>query len=62
MRIIVTESQFKRVLLVETKTEVLPDDKLGRAKSLLKKLMGRGFNLGESSAMVGNMWFRSHHY
>ena len=59
MRIIVTESQFKRVLLVETKTEVLPDDKLGRAKSLLKKLMGRGFNLGESSAMVGNMWIES---
>ena len=59
MRIIVTESQFKRVLLVETKTEVLPDDRLGRAKSLVKKLMSRGFNLEESSAMVGNMWIES---
>ena len=59
MRIIVTESQFKRVLLVETKTEVLPDDRLGRAKSLVKKLMSRGFNLEESSAIVGNMWIES---
>lgn len=59
MRIIVTESQFKRVLLTETKTIVVPDEKLGRAKSLVNKLMSRGFNLEESSAMVGNMWIES---
>lgn len=59
MRIIITESQFKRVLLTETKTVVVPDDKLNRAASLVNKLKSRGFTLSQASAMVGNMWIES---
>ena len=59
MKIIITENQLKTILLTETKTIVVPDEKLDRAKSLVDKLMNKGFDLSQSSAMVGNMWIES---
>jgi hypothetical protein len=56
MRIIITESQLNRVLIVETKQVVITDEKLKKASSLVNKLSARGFNLSDSSAIVGNMW------
>lgn len=59
MRIIITESQFNRFLLTETKQVVITDEKLGKAKSIVNKLVGRGFSIENASAMVGNMWAES---
>ena len=59
MKIIITENQLKTILLTETKTIVVPDEKLDRAKSLVDKLMNKGFDLSQSSAIVGNMWIES---
>ena len=59
MRIIITENQLKTILLTETKTIVVPDNQLDRAKSLVDKLKGKGFTLSQSAAMVGNMWIES---
>lgn len=59
MRILISESQFKKILLVETNTIVVPDDKLTRAKDLVNKLKSRGFTLSQASSMVGNMWIES---
>ena len=59
MRIIITETQLKRVLLNETKQEVITDEYLNKAVSIVKKLNSRGFNGDESCAMAGNMWAES---
>ena len=59
MRIIITEAQLKRVLLNETKQEVITDEYLNKAVSIVKKLNSRGFNDDESCAMAGNMWAES---
>jgi hypothetical protein len=59
MRIIITESQLNRVLLIETKQSIISDEKLNKAESLVNKLTAKGFDLKESAAIVGNMWLES---
>ncbi len=57
MKIIITENQLKRIILNEsTKQVAITDEKLSKAASLVNKLTERGFNLDDSSAIVGNMW------
>ena len=59
MRILITENQFKRLLLTETKQEIITDDFLDKASKIVKKLVSRGFNTEQSCAMAGNMWAES---
>jgi hypothetical protein len=59
MRIIITETQLKRVLLNETKQEVITDEYLNKAVSVVKKLISRGFSKDQACAMAGNMWAES---
>jgi len=59
MRIIITETQFKRVLLYETKQSVITDEYLDKAKDIVSKLQNRGFSLDSSCAMAGNIWAES---
>ena len=59
MRIIITETQFKRVLLYETKQSVITDEFLDKAKDIVSKLQNRGFSLDSSCAMAGNIWAES---
>lgn len=59
MRIIITESQFERFLIAETKQSVISDEKLGKAKNIVNKLVSRGFSIENASAMAGNMWAES---
>jgi hypothetical protein len=59
MRIIITETQFKRVLLNETKQDIITDEYLDKAVSIVKKLVSRGFSADHGCAMAGNMWAES---
>lgn len=59
MRIIITETQLKRVLLYETKQEVITDEFLDKAKDIVTKLQNRGFSLDSACAMAGNIWAES---
>lgn len=59
MRIIITETQLKRVLLYETKQEVITDEYLDKAKSIVTKLQSRGFTIDAACAMSGNIWAES---
>lgn len=59
MRIIITETQLKKVLLYETKQEIITDEYLDKAKSTVSKLQTRGFNIDEACAMAGNIWAES---
>lgn len=59
MRIIITETQLKKVLLFETKQEVITDEYLDKAKDIVTKLQNRGFSLDSACAMAGNIWAES---
>ena len=59
MRIIITESQLKSILLTETKQVIIPDDKLPSAEIVVNKLISRGFDLTHACAMGGNIWIES---
>ena len=59
MRIIITETQLKRVLLYETKQQVITDEYLDKAKDIVTKLQNRGFSLDSACAMAGNIWAES---
>jgi hypothetical protein len=59
MRIIITETQLKKVLLYETKQEVVTDEYLDKAKDIVTKLQNRGFGLDAACAMAGNIWAES---
>jgi hypothetical protein len=59
MRIIITETQLKKVLLFETKQEIITDEYLDKAVSIVKKLSSRGFSADHACAMAGNMWAES---
>lgn len=59
MRIIITETQLKKVLLYETKQEVITDEYLDKAKEIVTKLQNRGFGLDAACAMAGNIWAES---
>ena len=59
MRIIISETQLKNILLTETKQSIIPDDKLSTAVTFVNKLINRGFDLTHGCAMVGNMWIES---
>lgn len=59
MRIIITETQLKKVLLYETKQEVITDEFLDKAKDIVTKLQNRGFSLDSACAMAGNIWAES---
>jgi hypothetical protein len=59
MRIIITETQLKKVLLYETKQEVITDEFLDKAKSMVTKLQNRGFTIDAACAMAGNIWAES---
>jgi len=59
MRILITENQFKRLLLTETKQGTIIDEYLDKASRIVKKLMGKGFTKQESCAIAGNMWSES---
>lgn len=59
MRIIITESQLKSILLTETKQVIIPDDKLPGAVIVVNKLINRGFDLTHACAMGGNIWIES---
>lgn len=59
MRIMITESQLNRLLLNETKQEIITDENLDKAKKIVKKLMSVGFTSQESAAIAGNMWAES---
>ena len=59
MRIIITETQLKKVLLYETKQVVITDEYLDKAKSIVTKLQNRGFSLDSACAMAGNIWAES---
>lgn len=59
MRIIITETQLKRVLLYETKQVVITDEYLDKAKDIVSKLQNRGFSLDSACAMAGNIWAES---
>lgn len=59
MRIIITETQLKRVLLYETKQSVITDEFLDKAKDIVSKLQNRGFSLDSACAMAGNIWAES---
>ena len=59
MRIIITETQLKRVLLYETKQVVITDEFLDKAKDIVSKLQNRGFSLDSACAMAGNIWAES---
>lgn len=59
MRIIITETQLKRVLLYETKQVVITDEYLDKAKSTVSKLQTRGFTIDAACAMAGNIWVES---
>ena len=59
MRIIITETQLKKVLLYETKQEVITDEYLDKAKEIVTKLQNRGFGLDAACAMSGNIWAES---
>ena len=52
MRIIITETQLKKVLLYETKQEVITDEYLDKAKEIVTKLQNRGFGLDAACAMA----------
>jgi hypothetical protein len=47
------------VLLNETKQEVITDEYLNKAVSLVKKLISKGFSKDQACAMAGNMWAES---
>jgi len=45
--------------LYETKQEVITDEYLDKAKSIVTKLQNRGFGLDDACAMAGNIWAES---
>ncbi len=59
MRILITENQFKRLLLTENKQETITDEYLSKASKIVKKMINKGFTKQESCAIAGNMWSES---